>query len=426
MTFLLRKLVLLMNKFWVVLSHTFTSQMRNKSFIITTLVTAIIVAVIFNLPSIFALFDDKKAESIGVVDATGKVFEPLEKQLAFIAPDEIRLVSFASEDNARKELDREKIKGYLWIQSLTDGKIEATYKSMKITDGDLINPIEQGLNQVQFRLMANNMGISEQQATMLFQTVDLKRIPLDENAKSEEELVQSTVLVYILLFAIYFAVMLFGNMVAMEVAKEKSSRIMEILVSSVNPITQMYGKILGIGLLGIFQMAVYVAVGYVSMQFGDKTVNLGDMVVDFSNIPVSTVVYGVIFFILGYFLFSTLAAMLGSIVSRVEELQQVITPLTLLVVAAFMIAMFGLNTPDAPHIVVTSFIPLFTPMIMFLRIGLSNPALWEILLSIALLIATIAISAIFAAKVYRGGVLMYGKSASLKDLGKAIKVYKEQ
>lgn len=415
-----------MNKFWVVLSHTFTSQMRNKSFIITTLVTAIIVAVIFNLPSIFALFDDKKAESIGVVDATGKVFEPLEKQLAFIAPDEIRLVSFASEDNARKELDREKIKGYLWIQSLTDGKIEATYKSMKITDGDLINPIEQGLNQVQFRLMANNMGISEQQATMLFQTVDLKRIPLDENAKSEEELVQSTVLVYILLFAIYFAVMLFGNMVAMEVAKEKSSRIMEILVSSVNPITQMYGKILGIGLLGIFQMAVYVAVGYVSMQFGDKTVNLGDMVVDFSNIPVSTVVYGVIFFILGYFLFSTLAAMLGSIVSRVEELQQVITPLTLLVVAAFMIAMFGLNTPDAPHIVVTSFIPLFTPMIMFLRIGLSNPALWEILLSIALLIATIAISAIFAAKVYRGGVLMYGKSASLKDLGKAIKVYKEQ
>jgi ABC-2 type transport system permease protein len=426
MTFLLRKLVLLMNKFWVVLSHTFTSQMKTKSYIITTLVTAIIVAVIFNLPSIFALFDDKKAESIGVVDATGKVFEALDKQLAFIAPDEIRLVSFATEDDARKDLDREKIKGYLWIQSLTDGKIEATYKSMKITDGDLINPIEQGLNQVQFRLMANNMGISEQQAATLFQTVDLKRVPLDENAKSEEELVQSTVLVYILLFAIYFAVLLFGNMVAMEVAKEKSSRIMEILVSSVNPITQMYGKILGIGLLGIFQMAVYVAVGYVSMQFGDKTVNLGDMVVDFSNIPVSTVVYGVIFFILGYFLFSTLAAMLGSIVSRVEELQQVITPLTLLVVAAFMIAMFGLNTPDAPHIVVTSFIPIFTPMIMFLRIGLSNPALWEIILSIALLIATIAISAIFAAKVYRGGVLMYGKSATLKDLGKAIKVYKEQ
>jgi ABC-2 type transport system permease protein len=415
-----------MNKFWIVLSHTFTSQMKTKSFIITTLVTAIIVAVIFNLPSIFALFDDKKAESIGVVDMTGKVFQALEEQLAILAPDEIRLVSFATEDDARKDLDREKIKGYLWIQSLTNGKIQATYKSMKVNDGDLIDPIEQGLNQVQFRLMANNMGISEQQAATLFQTVDLKRVPLDENAKSEEELVQSTVLVYILLFAIYMSVMLFGNMVAMEVAKEKSSRIMEILVSSVNPITQMYGKILGIGLLGIFQMAVYVAVGYVSMQFGDKTVNLGDMVVDFSNIPVSTVVYGVIFFILGYFLFSTLAAMLGSIVSRVEELQQVITPLTLLVVAAFMIAMFGLNTPDAPHIVITSFIPIFTPMIMFLRIGLSNPALWEILLSIALLLATIAVSAIFAAKVYRGGVLMYGKSATLKDLGKAIKVYKEQ
>ncbi|MEX2104204.1 MAG: ABC transporter permease, partial [Bacilli bacterium] len=108
-----------------------------------------------------------------------------------------------------------------------------------------------------------------------------------------------------------------------------------------------------------------------------------------------------------------------------EELQQVLTPMMMPIVIAFVIAMFGLAKPDTLLIVITSFIPLFAPMIMFMRIGLSDPALWEIALSIGLLIATIIGLAILAGKVYRGGVLMYGK-ASLKDFGKALSMHKDK
>lgn len=362
---------------------------------------------------------------IGIVEEVSRVLPALDAQLQVFAPEKYALTAYANESLAKADLDEGKVSAYLLIAQDAEGAITGTYKAFKVTDGGTIAMLEQALNQVQFRAIAGSIGLTDLQAAQLFKTVSLDRVPLSENAKSEEELVQSVVLVYILLFAIYFAVMMFGNMIAMEVAKEKSSRVMEILISSVHPIVQLFGKIVGIALLGIFQLGIFIFAGYLSMQFGSKMVDFGDIQVDFSNLPTSTVVYAIIFFILGYFLFATLAAMLGSIVSRIEELQQMLAPMTLLIVAAFMIAMLGLTSPDAMHIKITSFIPFFTPMIMFLRIGVSDPALWEILLSIGLLIATIILVAYFAAKVYRGGVLMYGKSASLKDLKKAMTVHKK-
>lgn len=414
-----------MNKFWVVLTHTFTSNVKTKSFIWTTIITALLVALVFNIPTFIGLFDKDKATEIGVVDQTHLVFSEFDEQLQAFSPGKYHLSQFDSEEAARQGLDNGDIEGYVLIHQTADGLISGAYKAIKVNDMSLISPIEQALNQIQFRSVADQIGLNMEQTTLLFQKVNFERVPLGENAKSDEELVQSIVLVYILLFAIYFAVMMFGNMIAMEVAKEKSSRVMEILISSVHPIKQLFGKILGTALLGIFQFAIFFAAGYISMQFGSKTVALGEMKIDFSTIPISTIVYAIVFFILGYFLYATLAAMFGSIVSRIEELQQMMTPMTLLIVAGFVLAMTGLTTPDAMYIKITSFIPFFSPMLMFLRIGTSDPAIWEIILSIGLLIVTIVFFAILSAKVYRGGVLMYGKSASLKDLKKAMAVHKQ-
>lgn len=423
---LLRKWVPLMNKFWIVLSHTFLSNVKQKSFIIMTVIIALLVAVVFNLPNIISLFDKEKVKHVGVVDHSKQLFSSFDQQIRANAAGKVQLIELADEDSAKSELEEKKVVGYVVLDLLQDGSLTGSFKAMKVNNSELTSQLEQALNQVQFRLMATNLGLTEQQAAQLFKQVQLEKIPLDKNAKSEEEIVQSTVLVYILLFALYFAMIMFGNAVAMEVAKEKSSRVMEILISSVHPIAQLFGKIVGTALLGIFQFAVFIAVGYISLQFGNKTIDLGDMIVDFSDIPPSTVFYAVLFFILGYLLFSTIAAMLGSLVTRIEELQQMIMPLTLIIVAGFLISMYGLTTPDASYIVVTSFIPVFTPMIMFLRIGLSDPAVWEIVLSIGILIVTIIFTAILSAKVYRGGVLMYGKSASFKDLKKALAVHKDE
>jgi ABC-2 type transport system permease protein len=220
---------------------------------------------------------------------------------------------------------------------------------------------------------------------------------------------------------------MYANMIAMEVATEKSSRVMEILISSVSPIKQMFAKILGIGLLSLTQLAVFLLVGYYSFTRNLESLKGGFFgVYGFSNIPVETIVYAVIFFILGYFLYATLAAFLGSLVSRIEDVQQMITPMTLLVVAGFMIAMFGLGKPDAPFITVTSYIPFFTPMIMFLRVGMLTIPAWEAIIGILILMVTISILAIFGARVYRGGVLMYGKSNSYKDIKKALQLTKNE
>ncbi|MBE3555073.1 MAG: ABC transporter permease, partial [Thermicanus sp.] len=177
--------------------------------------------------------------------------------------------------------------------------------------------------------------------------------------------------------------------------------------------------------VGLFQFAVFILIGALSLLFGDKKVDLGGMVVDFSTLPVDVVIYAVIYFVLGYLLYATLAAMLGSLVSSMEEIQTMMMPLTMVVVVAFMISMFGLTTPDALYVVVSSYIPLFTPLVMFLRVGLSNPACWEVLITTVLLIGSILLSAYVAAKVYRGGVLMYGK-ASFAGILKAMKLYKEK
>jgi ABC-2 type transport system permease protein len=146
----------------------------------------------------------------------------------------------------------------------------------------------------------------------------------------------------------------------------------------------------------------------------------------FNQIPVATICYAVIFFILGYFLYATLAAFLGSLVSRIEDVQQMITPMTMLIVAGFMIAMFGLGKPDAPFITITSYIPFFTPMIMFLRVGMLNIPTWEAVIGIVIMLVTIVIFAIIGARIYRGGVLIYGKFNSFKDIKKALQLTKNE
>lgn len=414
-----------MNKFLTVLTHSYMTNARSKTFRITTVIMAIFIVILFSLPNILAYFDDEEGNisNVGVIDNTEEVYAPLADQLEALNYNDLSLIAFNSEEEAKNSLQDGKIKSYIIVDSAVEGSLSVIYKAPEVNNAGEIRKLEQGLNQVQFRLKAEALDLSVEQASQLFLPVSLEKVSLDEDAKTEEEMMQSVALVYILLFAIYFGVLFYGNLVATEIAKEKSSRVMEILISSVNPVSQMFGKIFGIALLGLTQASLFVLVGYLTLKFGDKKIKMFGTIVDFSHLPTKTIVSAIVFFLLGYLLFATLAAMLGSLVSRIEELQQTLTPLTLLIVAAFMIAMFGLNAPDSRVIIVTSFIPIFSPMIMFLRIGVSNPATWEILLSIGLMILSIILGGIFAAKVYRGGVLMYGKGSAFKNLRYAIKLH---
>lgn len=418
--------MLLLNSFWIILFHTFLSKFKTKSFLITTAITLILVIALTNLTTIIETFsgEDEKTE-VAVIDQSSSLLPVIQEAIQTMNED-VKLISFEdSEESAKKEVEEGNYSGLLIVDVDSSKLPVATYYTMDIAESSLSDNLLNSIQLVKNQLAANQLNLTNEQLVKLNEPVSFEKIALVKDAKTEEELSQARGLVYILLFLIYFAVVLYSGMIATEVATEKSSRVMEILISSVSPIKHMFAKILGVGLLSLTQLALLMIVGYFSLTSNDS---IGSMegFLGFSEVPVSTIIYAAIFFILGYFLYATLAALLGSLVSRIEDVQQMITPMTLLIVAGFMIAMFGLSAPDNTFVTITSYIPFFTPMLMFMRVGMLNLAFWEPILGIIILVATIMILAIFGARVYKGGVLMYGKSNSYKDIKKALQLTKKE
>jgi len=417
--------VLLLSNFWTILLHTYTTKLKTKSFIITTAITLIFVLALSNISTIIDFFGgDEDTTQVAVLDESNSLFVPLEEVTKTINKD-LELVSYTeSVENGKDAVEKGDYEGLLVIEMGSNNLPVATYYSMDITDSATAMDLTTSIQGVKSQLAASQLNLTSEQLTKLNEPVSFEKVALEKDAKTEEELNQARGLVYVLLFLIYFAVVLYASMIATEVATEKSSRVMEILISSVSPIKHMFGKILGIGLLSLTQLSLLLIVGYFSMTRNDSLSSMEGFL-GFSEVPVSTIIYAVVFFILGYFLYATLAALLGSLVSRIEDVQQMITPMTFLIIAGFMIAMFGLSSPDMNFVTITSYIPFFTPMLMFMRVGMLNLPLWEPIVGIAILVVTIVILAVFGARVYKGGVLMYGKSNSYKDIKKALQLTKK-
>ncbi|KMY49009.1 ABC transporter permease [Peribacillus loiseleuriae] len=416
-----------MNKFWIVLSHTYISKLKTKSFIITTVIMMALVLILSNMTNILKAFGSDEQEQVAVIDQTGDhLFDSYKAEVEAVN-DEITIIASQDEGNVEKKVTDEEIRGYLLLEKDVNYGLKGTYKANQISDSLISNDLFLALSHLKSKRTASELNLTDQQIVQLNTPPAYETIALAENAKSEEDLNQARGLVYVLLFVIYFGVLMYATMIAMEVATEKTSRVMEILISSVSPITQMFAKILGVALLSLTQMILFFGVGYVSIKRNLTDMNEGFFAIfGFGNTNISTIIYAIIFAMLGYLLYATLAACLGSVVSKIEDVQQMISPMTMLVVIAFLIAMFGLGNPSASYITITSFIPFFSPMIMFLRVGMLNVPFWEIAISIGLLIATIILLGIVGARIYRGGVLMYGSSKSLKSIKSALQLSKKK
>ena len=174
----------------------------------------------------------------------------------------------------------------------------------------------------------------------------------------------------------------------------------------------------------IAQVAFYVLVILGNASLPHNKGALGNLDIDLSLVDPVLIIYALLFFFTGFFLFATLYAAVGSIVSRTEDLGQAVMPMTFISLAGFYIAIFSISTPDSMLVKVTSYIPLFSPFTMLLRLGLTEVAMWETLVSFAILLVSIYVSVYVSAKIYRTGVLMYGKRPSWKEIRKAMKAYK--
>jgi ABC-2 type transport system permease protein len=364
-----------------------------------------------------------------VLDESNQLTPLLTQQISS-KDNEIDLIPYEkSENNATQEVMEGKYDGLLHIKISDENLPIATFKANTVTDANWINDIQQALQQVKIMLATKQLGLNPAEVAKVYEPVPFEKIALEKGAKSEEELDAARGIVYILLFLIYFAVIFYGTMISTEVATEKSSRVMEILISSVSPVTQMFGKIFGIAALGLTQFTLILTAGYVGMKTRPPKENgaASNFIefISFDELPVVTVIYALVFFMLGFLLYATLLAVLGSLVNRVEEANQVVSPVIILMVVGFMIAMSGLGNPSTSFIQVTSYIPFFSPMIMFLRVGMLDVPLLEILLSIAILIGTTIVLAVIGARIYSGGVLMYGNAMSFKNIKKAIQITKK-
>lgn len=424
-----------MNKLSTVVKFTFMNRVQAKAFVVTTLIFALVLTVMINLPAIIAKFSSSDGPAkLGIVGKETEVTRALKSFYENQKEPELQIVLLgdggSKEANAKlgkEKLDAKEIKGYLeFTEDATAGFPKATYHSKSSMDFSMEQKLKSVLQAIKAETVVKDMGLTAEQRAKLNAPVSIQTVQIQEGTagKSESQMVLAYVLVYALLFLLYMTVIGYGNMVATEITAEKSSRVMEVLITSVAPLKQMFGKIIGICLLGLVQIAVFVVVGAANLLIPQNMDKLKSLNIDLGDVQLSLLGYFLIFYLLGYFIYATMFAAVGSLVSRTEEVGQAIMPVMFLIIAGFMIAMFGLQNPNAPFVVAMSFVPFFSPLIMFLRVGMSDPALWEIWLSIAITAATMFALGWLAAKIYRVGVLLYGKRPSFKELRKAMRAFK--
>ena len=409
-----------MHSFWIIFKQAFMTKARTKSFIITTIIVAAAFFLLANLPNIIESFGgEDEGQVVHVIVDSGELVPQLQAQLAQRDSDIQAMPTDMSEEELQQGITEGTIESYLVLEQ--DGRLSARYVSESANEIGAGAEVENAVQAIQTAMTAEELGLSAAEVGELFMPADFERQAVSASSKTEEELSQARGLVYVLILLIYVAVIYYPNMIAMEVANEKSSRVMEILISSVSPVKHMFAKLAGIGTLGIVQMMIFGIAGYFAFQTSGSEMTEGFFsVMGFSDIKVSTFLFAILFFLLGYFLYAVLAALLGSLVSRTEDVQQLMLPMMFLIIISSFIAFTGISMPEASYVTISSYIPFFAPLVMFLRVGMLDIPLWEPLLSIAIMLATIGVLGWFGARVYRGGVLRYGSSQSLKDIRKAI------
>jgi len=437
-----------MNKFWTVVDFTVKNKIRVKSFSITTLIIAIILTIGVNLPYIISLFDSEaKATNIGYIQsqsedlaagtATGNqlkaFFEAQEASKIALLSYEDQGTAQANEKLLKQAITDGDIAGYLEFGEISDSGFPViSYKSEKLMEFELTGSLQGALTMIRQAAILQDAGLTEEQLSQLNAPITIAAVQISATegagsvgeGKSPEEQAVNMGLIYFIIIALFMAVMVSGQMIAAEITAEKSSRVMEILITSVSPLTTMFGKIFGMFTVVLLQLAVYLVVIIGNLMLPHNASILSDFNIDLSSLDPMLLVYSIIYFLTGFFLFATMYAAIGSLVSRTEDLGQAVMPITIISLAGFYIALFSIATPDSMLVKVTSFIPFFSPFVMMLRLGLTDPPMWEVLLSIGILLVSIYIAVWISAKIYRTGVLMYGKRPSFKELRKAMRAYK--
>ncbi|MEX2414708.1 MAG: ABC transporter permease [Paenibacillaceae bacterium] len=429
-----------MNNLSAVLGFTIRNKFRSKAFIITTIILALLVSVGVNVPYLITLFKSDKAINIGMLEDGTNVGEQLKLYYDAAEKKEVNLLVYPNEDSVeaselmlKEQIADGEIEGYLMAtEEISFGFPIIMYKSEDTMDYGTMNKLQNGLQQVKMGMVVQELKLSKEQLDTLSAPVQIDKVQISAtggagsigDGKSEEQIAVATGMVYVLIIMLFMGVMISGQLIATEITAEKSSRVMEILITSVSPLTQMFGKIIGMFIVALSQITLLVAAIAINLMLPHNRDAISELNINLSDIDPMLLVYAIFFYLTGYFLYATMFAAVGSLVSRTEDLGQAILPITMLTMVGYFIAIYGIQDPNSMLVQITSFIPFFSPFIMFLRLGTTDPAVWEVVLSFAILLVSILGIGWLASRIYRAGVLMYGKRPSFKELMRAMRAYR--
>jgi ABC-2 type transport system permease protein len=422
-------------------------RVRGRAFKVTTALLAIAIVAITLVPTILGALGVADPPHIAVANEAGDI-QPdpiLTLQAALIAgadpgaaidgetPDELpaderpRVTPTDDPDAAADAVRAGDLDGVLVISRDAEGELGFEYITSAGPTSQTRALVQAAASSIAIADRLEREGVTPAQQQAVFATIPFEVTAADpSDARDPEDFAGGFILAYAVVILTFMAILTYGNWVAQSVAEEKSGRVMELLITAATPRQLLTGKVLGAGAAGLTQYVVIIAalvIGLVaSGPAADALGASGDLPFSLPTIGPVTIVTFAAFFLLGFLLYATLYAAAGSMVSRIEDVQQAVGPLIFLAMGGYFAAFTGLNDPDAGWVQALSVVPFFSPYLMPARMLLTSPSAAEIGLAIALLVAAVVGAIWLASRIYSAGVLMYGQRVGLRTILRAARV----
>ena len=413
-----------MKQFGKILKFELKGYMRNKVFVGITIFLVVAIAIVMFIPNIIAAFESDEGDVTPTDLPTMLVYAEDENLSAIVKEyfgnafvDYNVKVAEGSVDDLKNDI----ISGNAECAFVMNSASSYTYYVNNLSMYDMNTEVANTVLQEVYRInaMVQN-GLTPEQAG------EIMSVQIESGTETlGKDQMQNFFYTYIMIFALYMVILLYGQMVATNVATEKSSRAMEVLVTSAKPTSMMFGKVLASCIAGFSQLVLVFGTAILLYNVNKEALS-NPLIASIFDIPIELFIYLIVFFVLGFLIYAFMFGAIGSTASKLEDINTSVMPITFLFIIAFMVVMFSMSsgTVDNIAMLVCSYIPFTSPMAMFTRICMSTVAWYEIAASIAILVGSTIGIGVLSAKIYRVGVLLYGTPPKIGTILKT--VFKKQ
>ena len=413
-----------MKQFGKILKFELKGYMRNKVFVGITIFLVVAIAIVMFIPNIIAAFESDEGDVTPTDLPTMLVYAEDENLSAIVKEyfgnafvDYNVKVAEGSVDDLKNDI----ISGNAECAFVMNSASSYTYYVNNLSMYDMNTEVANTVLQEVYRVgaMVQN-GLTPEQAG------EIMSVQIESGTETlGKDQMQNFFYTYIMIFALYMVILLYGQMVATNVATEKSSRAMEVLVTSAKPTSMMFGKVLASCIAGFSQLVLVFGTAILLYNVNKEALS-NPLIASIFDIPIELFIYLIVFFVLGFLIYAFMFGAIGSTASKLEDINTSVMPITFLFIIAFMVVMFSMSSGsvDNTAMLVCSYIPFTSPMAMFTRICMSTVAWYEIAISIAILIGSTVGIGVLSAKIYRVGVLLYGMPPKFSTIMKT--VFKKQ